>query len=428
MPMPTLLVEAGFAVGASTSTYFTLDDPVRGKLDTGTLAPDVVWTDISAYAMALPVARRGVSRVDGPVLRYEAGRAQLVLNDSDRRFDPSNLSGPYVSGGVTQVKPLVAVRIRVTYGSTTYDVWRGFAESWVANYHGPNLTTCTLSCVDAVKLLSADDRAASASTGAGDDTGARIDRILNSVSWPATDRIIATGNSTLQATTLAGKAWPEMQAAAESEIGELYIDAAGRVVFRNRLAVLVDARSNTSQATFGDGGGAELPYEDVTGDYSDDQLYNKARITRAGGAEQTASDATSIAQYLTHTYPNTDLLLETDGAALDYAGWVVSQAKDPEQRFDSLQIFALDSDPVTEALKMAQVFGREIGDRITVIRRPPGGGTATTREVIIRGIEHRATPSDGWRTTFALQSATRLQFLVLDHSTLGRLDSNALGF
>lgn len=427
MSFPTVTVEAGFALGASTSTYLTLDDPARGKLDVATLAPDVVWTDISAYLRSF-WCRRGASRVDGPVLHWEAGAASIELDDSDRRFDPNNLAGPYVSGGATQVKPLVAIRIRATFGGVTYDVWRGFAESWQSKYMGPNLTVCTLTAADATKPLAAAIRSAVAPAGASEDTGARVNRVLDSASWPSVDRVVATGDSTLQATTLDGAAWTELQLATDSEIGELYNDAAGRVVFRNRQAVVEDTRSNTSQVTFGDGGGSELPYRDVTLDYSDQQLINTARITRAGGTEQVVQDATSQSEFLVHTFERSDVLLETDGAAADYAGWVVSQAKDPELRFTELIVDGRDPDPATEALKFAQILSREIGDRITGRRRPPGGGALIERDVLIRGVRHECPGDLTWTTTWALQSGTRLQFLVLDHPTLGALDTNALGF
>lgn len=426
MSMPTLSLEVGFAVGASTSTYLTLNDTARGKLGIGTLAPDVVWTDVTAYLRNFHTAR-GVSRVDGPVLHYDAGTARFELDDTDGRFDPANLAGPYVSGGVTQVKPTVAVRLRATWAGVTYDVWRGFAESWVDTYPAPTQTVCILSCVDAAKQLADVNRAAVGSVGSGEDTGTRIGRILDSAGWSSVDRVLATGDSTLQATTLTGSAWQEAVLANDSEIGELYVDGSGRVVFRNRNAVLTDSRSNTSQATFGDAGGSELPYVSTDLDYSDQQLINDARITRAGGAEQNATSATSQTSYLRHTFQRSDIILQTDPDALNYAGWIVSQCAEPELRFANLVVNGRDSDSTFESAKFVQILTREIGDRITVIRRPPRGGTAITRDVLVRGVTHDGTPAT-WQTVWQLQSATRLQFFVLDHATLGQLGLNSLGF
>lgn len=427
MTFPTVVVEFAFSAGASTSIYLHLDDPARGKLDTGTLAPDVVWSDVSAYVRHASWSR-GASRVDGPLLRYGPGTATIELDDSDRRFDPTNTSGPYTSAGVTQVTPMRAVRIRATHNGITYDLWRGYVDSWKTQYMpGNNLTVCTVQATDGTKVLRQHSRSAVSAVGAGEDSGARISRILDSVSWSATDRIIGTGDSTLQSTTLEGEAWAEMQLTQDSEFGELYFDGAGRVAFRGRYGVLEDTRSTTSQATFGDGGGSELPYRDVNLAYDDEQLINLARITRVGGAEQTAQDTTSQSDYLTRTFERSDLIVESDTVAEGYAEQVIYTCKDPELRFDALTL-GRDSTSATEDLLFAQILGREIGDRITIKRRPPGGGSTITRDVFIRGMQHEVTRDLTWSCTWPLQAATKASFLVLDHATLGQLDANALAY
>jgi hypothetical protein len=421
MTMPTLTLEVGFLAGASTGTYLTLDDAARGLLDTGTLAPDSLWTDLAAAVPVFSVQiRRGSSRVDGPVVRYEAGTLTADLDNSDRRLDPTNLSGPYVSAGVTQVTPMRAVRVRATWAGVTYDVWRGFADGWQISYDPPLDSRVTLTATDAFKVFAAYERRAVAPVGAGEDSGARADRILDSVGWASTDRIVATGDSDLQATTLDGDALTELQLAADSELGECYVDGAGRVVFRNRHALYIDARSNTSQATFGDSG-SELPYEAVTPDYDDTSLANLIQVARSGGADQTASDTASRSLYLTHTYNRSDLALATDADAAQYATFLLHQSKDPELRFSTLTLNALDD----TADLFPQILGREIGDRITIRRRPPGGGTTIERDVFIRGIQHDIN-DQSWRTTWTLQAASRFSFLTLDNTVLGLLDTNAL--
>lgn len=421
---PTVIFEVGFTAGATTSNYLHLDDTARGILDTNTLAPDSVLVDVGADLMSLTTTR-GSNRVEDPVVRYEAGTCTAVLRDLERDYDPNNLAGPYVAAGVTQVTPMRVIQIRATYNSTTYGVWRGFADSWIHTYGKPNYAAATVTATDGFKVLAAKERAAVAGVGAGEDSGARVGRILNSANWSTSDRMISTGDTTLQATILADNVLAELQLVADTEIGELYMDEAGRVFFRNRQAVVEDTRSNTSQATFGDGGGSELPYEDITPSYDDDQLFNEIRISRAGGSEQTSSDSTSIQQYLTHTHERSDLLMQTDPAAADYAGYVLHQSKDPEYRFEQLVI-----NPRRDPDNLfPQVLTRRIGDRITVKRRPPGGGSVISRDVLIRGIQHEVDfQAPSWRTRWTLQSATRLSFLILDNATLGQLDNNALGF
>lgn len=424
LALPAVTVEAGFAVPASVGDYMLADDAARGLADVGTAAPDVVWTDISGYFQQI-TTRYGSTRMDGPIIRYEAGTATITLDNSDGRFDPANTSGPYTSGGVTQVTPMCAVRIRATWDTVIYDLWRGFLDEVTLDYpdQAPDYATAKFACSDALTVLASYDRTAGGSVGAGEDSGARVSRILDSAGWPAADRIIATGDTTLQATTLEGKVLEELQLVADSELGELYADTAGHIVFRNRHALLEDDRSINSQVTLGDGGGSELPYTAVVPSYDKAQLANLVQVSRAGGTPQTASDSASRNQYLTRPYgPRSDLLQETDADVAEWAGFVLYQSKDPELRFAQVTVKPQRS----PAALYPHALGRTIGDRVTVVRRPPGGFT-NTRDVFIRGVEHGITPSS-WLTTWTLQSATKYSFMVADHPTLGAADYNAAAY
>lgn len=247
-----LIVEAGF-VGPNTGTALILDDITRGKLGTGTLSGDPLFSDISAYVRSVSV-RRGATRVESPILRYEAASCTIQLDNSDRRFDPTNLSGPYVAAGVTQVQPRRQLRIRAQFAGVTYDMFNGFVDRWIVEYdrEAPSFSQVTVTATDATEILDNNVRGAVAAVGGGEDSGARVNRILDSASWPAEDRVISTGDTTLQATTLEGDAWTELLLVQDTEIGEVYVDASGRVVFRNRHATMEDPRSALVNATFGD--------------------------------------------------------------------------------------------------------------------------------------------------------------------------------
>jgi hypothetical protein len=605
MTFPIPVVEVGFTAGPDTGDYGLWDDMGRGLWDTATWAPDNLWTDVTRYVRQFST-RRGAARVDSPMLRYEAGTSTATLNNADRRFDPTNLAGPYVAAGLTQVTPMRAVRYRAVWAGATYELWSGNSDAWQISYVQPAYSSVILTATDAFKTLAAYSRVAGSAVGAGENTGARVARILNSVSWPANARVVAVGDSTLQATTLDGDALAELQLAADSELGEVYADAGRRVVFRNRRAILTQARSAVPVARFGDGapnsaeqttvnlhtnpsvetgitgwigggfanqpsvaqssaqaqvgtksvlatwatatqatdlplvqcgatvtglrpgstytfslyarvpagspdvfaviaavafgsstgglrdqwvrltctavvsgtsatfqvwpvadttagqqvyldgaqveeGGTataytdgdqtnsswdgpahastsrrtpELPYEDVTIDYDDTQLANLVRITRVGGATQTTQDVASQGQYLIHTYDRDDLIVQTDTDAANIAGWLAYQSAQPELRFATLTI-----NPRRDPDRLyPQVLGREVGDRIAVVLRPPGGGTVT-RDVFIRGITHDVDAhSLTWRTTFALQSATKYAFGMWDSNTLGLWDESAFAF
>src|SRR4051794_28559894 len=101
--MPTVLVEVDFA-------------------------NDGTWTTIAEGKFRAFSCTRGTSRADGPALRYEAGHLAVVFDNRTRDFDPTNLSGPYVSGGATQVVPGRPARLRATWATTTYPLWRGTTD------------------------------------------------------------------------------------------------------------------------------------------------------------------------------------------------------------------------------------------------------------------------------------------------------------
>jgi len=316
--------------------------------------------------------------------------------------------------------------------SFTFPLFSGYVDQWDIDWTADVDSEVSVTCSDAFKVFGANNRSPSVSQGAGDNSGSRINRILNAMGWPSgAARDVTTGNSALQATTLEGDSLSEMQLAADSEIGEFYIDGAGVVVFRNRQAILTRAASTLVQARFGDGGSTmgEVAYDSVSLSYDDAQLVNRVRATRAGGAEQVAEDLVSVGEYLDHTFPTpSDLLLQTDAEALAWAQWVLYTSKDPELRFTSLTI----KPQKDEAVLFPLVLDFEMGHRISVRRRPvdtSGEAVETiSREVFIRGIEYTIDQYD-WTVRYTLQSATKVgSFLTLDHPTLGKIGENGLVF
>jgi hypothetical protein len=425
--IPRIRVEIGLAGPTVGPLVWHIGDALRGKIGTAQVGADNVWSDITSSVKSWSF-RRGASRADGMNLRYEAGTLTVELLNGDRAFDPTNLSGPYVSAGVTQLTPMVPVRLIAEWAGVAYPLITGFADSWVPDYTSTSWSTTTLSATDAFKVFATQELPAVGVAGAGEDSGARINRILNALGWNVDDRAVSAGNSTLQGTDLSGNGMSQLLLAQDSELGELYIDTVGNVVFRKRLAVLLDARSSTSQATFGDAGisAGEIPYASSPVDYDDQTLANKVSITIVGGTEQVAQDAASQAKYLVAGYQRADLVLQTDTDALNYAKQLLSQAKEPELRFKQVDFNVARAG--TGDLIWPALLGRELGDRATVVRRPPGGGSANSRDVFIRGI---AMSSDGadWKVSFnPLQAASRQQFFTIGHATLGRIGSNAIAF
>ena len=127
MAFPVAVVEIAF--GASDTPY--------------TLSP--TWTDVTSDVRSMSVDR-GRSDDWGSF----SGSASIVLDNRDRKYDPFNTSSPY-NGKLT---PRRQIRIRTTYGGSTYDVFRGFVDGWPAQWtEAGKDSTVTLSCFDALQLL-----------------------------------------------------------------------------------------------------------------------------------------------------------------------------------------------------------------------------------------------------------------------------------
>lgn len=407
------IVEVGFTTDplVNGGQYLHWSDPVRGLWDVGLWAPDEVWTDVTPWLQTFSY-QRGATRTEGPVLRYDAGTATVVLNNGDGRFHPANLTGPYAAAGRTQVRPMVPVRIRAEYGGVVYDLWRGFADGWDIVYPSPAVSTATVSATDAQKVFGSRNRVALAGpVGTGELPGPRVRRILNGVGWPAADRLVEQGNTPLAGTLLDGDPWAELVLVQDTELGEVYVDAAGKVVFKGRYAVLTDAVSATSQAIFGRHTEGELPYVALVPSYDDADIRNVVRIARQDGVPQEARDSQSVAEFLEKTHERTDLLMQTDTDAAAYAQYLLASSKDAVLRFSQIVV----NPHANPAALFPQVLRRDFGDRITVRSRPPGV-PLIERDVFIRGIAGEYGGTNRWRFTWGLQPAARYVGMVWDVS------------
>lgn len=434
---PRIYFEAGFrtATPVAVAGSFILDDPVNGRLGTGQVADAITWTDLTPYLRSLTTTRPA-TRVQGPLLTYQGATASAVAKNGDGRFDPDNLGGPYVVAGVSSVRPMVPLRWRAVFGNTEYGMFSGFADSWQddGQNYANHYAEVTVSASDGMKILGGITLAPlNTAIGDGEQSGARVNRILDAAGWFTDHRKISGGDSPVQGTTLGDAALSLLQLTSDSEIGELYIDGTGSLVFRNRNAILAEARSNTVQAVFGDSpgtshaAGTELAYKQPGRANDDTTLANDIQVTVAGGTMQEATDATSVGTYLfPRTWTQDGILLQADSDALGYAQWVLHISASAEDRFDTLVI-----NPRRDPSNLfPQVLGREIGDRIQIWRRPPGVGTPVSKDCFIRGIEHQVdADAKSWVTTWTLQDASRYGgFLVLDDAVFGKLNSNALAF
>lgn len=264
---------------------------------------------------------------------------------------------------------------------------------------------------------------------AGDTSGERIGRLLDLVGVPSADRDIATGISTIQAQALANQPVLEaLQAIADSEQGQLFMGADGKVVFRDRHWRFENTLAITSNATFGDSG-SELRYSDIETDGGENLIFNRVRASRQGGATADAKDQTSITKFYERTDEVTGLQNESDLEVRDLANWRLNTHKNPIQRVTVLEIKPRKFDQASSLFP--QVLARDIGHRVTVKRRPQGVGTALTYTCLIEGIEHTITREGEWTTRWYLSAADSqpaVQPLVFDDAVYGLFDTGVFAY
>lgn len=157
--------------------------------------------------------------------------------------------------------------------------------------------------------------------------------------------------------------------AAENVDAMLYVSRSGAVTLLD-AAHRTQSPWTTSQGTFGDGAG-ESPYLSLETDYSDSFLANTWNVTTSAGTTRSATDSASVTAYWERPQSITDLPVAIDSAAGTVAVALLAKYKDPMYRITSITPKTSDPDVA------GTVFARDLGDRITIVRRPPGGGTIT---------------------------------------------------
>jgi hypothetical protein len=381
---------------------FTLDDPVLGLLDSGILDGGIDYVDVSDALVSVST-KRGRSR---DLERTSAGQLSVDLRNENRAFDPLNYSSP--------LQPLVVPRkpVRVVADGTA--VFTGVVDDWNFSYNMGGVSVASLGASDAFSLFAREENAGGSAVEQG--SGARIGAVLDqlSIAWPALDRDIDTGNTTLLAGPIQGNALTYLQDIEESEAGLIYMSKDGKVSFRERLIQPV-----SSAVMFGDDLG--IPYDAIEIVYGTEQLANAVTVTSATGTA-TASDATSQEVYGLTEVDKDTLLVAGDLQGL--ADYIIARYSTPEYRIQRIRVSmrALTQEQQTSVLSL------ELGGQADVRFTPNRIGQPISIRNRIIGISHDVDP-DSHFVSFSFEELP-FEFFILDDAVFGILDDDAgvLGF
>ena len=414
MALPaTLDVSLNFSSGATFQNPFTIGDPVNGVLGVGVLsdatAPALI-ANLTASTRRISIRRgRNVARDI-----YEAGTCIVRVYDPNGDFNPQSVTSPYAG----QLEPLRKLRISAEVSGTTYYLFSGYTTSYDYSYdQAENMAYVDISASDAFRLFNLASVINVTGQAVGQDTGTRINKILDTVSFPNGMRSIATGNSlTVADPATLRTSLSALQNCEFSEQGAFYITPEGNAIFKNRNTVIASAGATPTEFNQTTG----IPYKNLKFAFDDKLIINTATMTKVGGTAQTALDADSIATYFPHSMSIADLVIDTDENAMNIAKIYVATRSSTTIRIDEMTLDLLDPDVPT-----ATILAFDYYDNVLITNLQPDGSTIT-KNLQVQGIAHDITPNS-WSTVLTTLEPTCDGFIVGD-STYGVLGDDILSY
>jgi len=413
VPVPTVNAYINFSTGPSFAQAMILD---TGVLDTNILGDSAsLIIDVSDQINYIQTARGRNPLVD----QFQTGTLTLRIVDQNGDFNPSNPTSPYY----TYLTPMKKVQITATYNGVTYPIFAGFITSYLNTQpkDATEVAYTTIQAVDAFRLAYNAQISTVTGTSAGQLSGARINNILDQISWPATMRDIDAGLTTLQADPgTARTSLNAMQTVTDSEYGALYVSADGNFVFQDRN---VTAGSIGGTITTFNDNGTGISYANAIWKLDDTLVFNSAQISRAGGTPQTAINQPSIDKYFIHSYNLQNLLMQTDAEALNYAQAYVASRAETSIRCDGIE---LDLYSPNYDTGIVAALSLDFFDPIRVVTTQPGGSTLD-KTLQIFGVANTITPNS-FRVFFTTLEPV-IDALILDNTSgYGTLDYNVLSY
>jgi len=420
MTLPVITVQIGFQSTLNFGSPFQLNDPVYGKLDSGTLG-GIYFSDVTQYVQSINI-NRGRSR---QLQEFNAGTMTIALYNRTRIFDPLNTASPYynTAGNTTGIVPRLPIRVL----ANGIFIYSGIITDWNIDYDLANNDMAYVTCADNFTTLSS--MTMNEHTTVAELSSTRVNTVLDyaEVSYQG-QRSIGTGSSTLGGTAASTgfsvaaetNVLNYLQTITASEQGYLYMSANGTLTFKGRSSVL-----NPAVYVAFDVDSVGIPFQTLQTQFGDELLYNYIVTQSPAGAAQIAQDADSIAQYQAQTYSDTNLLNSTTTEVASLGTYLLGRFKQPVLRFTGLTTQLL---PL-ETYEQNQCLALDLTSICTVKKYfVTGTPTSDTQTLIVTGISHNITPGSHI-VSFTFESTDGNAYFTLDDSLFGTLSTtNLLSF
>ena len=381
MALPAqIAVSFDFSSGATFGYPFTIGDAKNGIIGVSQLAsstiPDPI-VDLTPNVRQITITRgRNVIRD-----QYEAGSCVVRVLDPDSYFNPQNTSSPYYG----YLTPLRKIRVSATTATTQKFLFSGYTTEYRYTYpQGQETGYVDIYVSDAFRLFQLSQVTTVTDSPAGQDTGTRIGKILDMISFPSSMRTIATGNSNCIADPATNRtALAALKNAEFSEQGAAYIDGAGNYIFKNRNSVVSSIAATPIEFNQTTG----IPYKNLVYAFDDKLIINQAQMTRYGGTMQFAENTASAIRYFPHGYNQSDLVIDTDANALNIARTYVATRAETTIRIDAMTVDLLDPAVPTDTM-----LGLDYFTNCKITNVQPDGSTIV-KTLQVQGLAWNITPN-----------------------------------
>lgn len=335
--------------------------------------------------------------------------------------------GPYYG----YLTPLRRFRVSAVYSGTTYNLFYGYSINYKVNYdyRVPAESTVEIECTDGLGLFSLKQVNLPFPAQATHD---RVNALCDEVSWTlggywvlgsatnsqlntttilnqrSADRVVNTGTLTDYSEGLSWMSVSEpnnipslsmLQDVQVVEDAPIYCLVDGKLRFESRARRI---STTTSSCTVGDGGGTEIPYQEIEIVSDADKIVTEVTCSTDADDEVpvTVSDTTHLSYgRRSLNREGIPMLALHSTETTCYATWVLNKYKDPVPRVKSVMF-----PPHRNETNWPTFLARDLGDRITVNRRfSPLSDHITTGYYFIDGIEMDVeNPAYGWTITWKL--------------------------
>ena len=386
------------------------------------------FTDISSFVRSFAISRGRSDELSA----FRAGLLSFSVSNQDNRFNPSNTSSPFFdsANSRTKIQPLKQVRVKATYDSTDYIIFRGFLDVVPVKFIAEGADSIVqFTAIDAFRLFQNQtfqsigwrvgrtgftELGQTTRLGYADTqelSSVRVARILNAIGFPSALRSIDTGTKQVIVQPLTTNVLSGLRECELAENGQFFIDKEGKATFRNRAYKFTNTKATTVQATF-DNSGSNLPYTDVALGFDDNEVINNYSWTRSGGTTQFIADSDSIQRFTAINSSETTININ-DSDVASIIQQKLSETAIPIIRIDSLTINPRQNTSIWE-----QALGRDIGDRIKVNITNTDSSTFSD-ELFIESITHNVNASSQtWSWVLTLSPASSASW-VLGQAQLG---------